>query len=142
MTIVGFIIRAREQQIIREKRDLLKLTHAIQRYYWLVKKGKSVEANKKALKKFISVFSNRVIHSSPSAVDYALNSFRVGVFGSIRNKINGIKLSYGAQFHQPSPNFSTDEPSRLTILLDRQDLITSEDAIDRIKKVFEDSDIK
>ncbi|MFZ2150992.1 MAG: hypothetical protein WAZ12_02830 [Candidatus Absconditicoccaceae bacterium] len=112
MIVVGLIVRAREQKIIREKRDLLKLTHAIQRYYWLVKKGKSVEANKKVLKKFISVFSNRVINSSPSAVEYALNSFRVGVFDAIRTKISGVYNLYKSQFQQRT-DFNMDEPMKL-----------------------------
>jgi len=139
--VVGFVLRAREQQIMKEKKDIEKLAHAIQRYYWLIKKGKSIEANKKALKKFISLFSNRIINSSPSAVEYALRSFRYGIFDSLRIKILGIYEPYKLQF-QPKPDFNFDESARLAIPVEQKDIISSDDAISRIEKAFNEAEVK
>jgi hypothetical protein len=139
--VVGFVLRAREQQIMKEKKDIEKLAHAIQRYYWLIKKGKSVEANQKALKKFISLFSNRIINSSPSVVEYALRSFRYEIFNSLRIKILAIYEPYKIQF-QTKPDFNFDEPSRLVVPIDQKDIISSDEAISRIEKAFNEAEVK
>lgn len=139
--VVGSVLRAREQQIMKEKKDIEKLAHAIQRYYWLIKKGKSIEANQKALKKFISLFSNRIINSSPLVVEYALRSFRHGIFNSLRIKIWGIYEPYNLQF-QPKPDFNFDESYKLVNPIEQKDIISSEDAISRIEKAFNEAEVK
>jgi len=138
-SLVAVIAWYRQMAIIRQKTNLEKLVHAIQRYYWLVKNGKSVEANRKALKKIISVFSNRIVDASPSAVEYALKSFKNAIFSPLIVEIRDGYTACKPQFHYDSQQFDNGVFDSTTMQSEfaKKNYITPEDAVTRIENAFQ-----
>lgn len=137
--IVALVIRLREQSLMREISDLKKMSHFIQRYYWLMKKGKITEAQTKALKKTVSVFANRIIDADRSSVEIVLQSFANNIFSDFKEKLKNVHFSYKNQFASV-PNITSDpENSNDFFPVEIEDVITSQDAVEKIEIAFEET---
>ncbi|MCF7834699.1 hypothetical protein K9M48_01400 [Candidatus Gracilibacteria bacterium] len=140
--IVALVVRLREQSLMREINDLKRLSHFIQRYYWLLQKGKITEAQKKALKKTVSVFANRIMNADRSSVEIALQSFANGIFFDFKEKVKNVHFSYKNQFASV-PNITSDpENSNDLFIVEIEDVITSQDAMKKIETAFEEIGVK
>lgn len=136
--IVAIVVRLREQNLMREISDLKKMSHFIQRYYWLMKKGKITEAQKKALKKTVSVFANRIMKSERSVVENVLATFTRDVFTSIRTKIDVIHLSYKNQFVS-IPRMDGDGSMDQESPFHSEEFVSQEEAVKKIENAFEEA---
>lgn len=135
MAIVSAIIRVNEKQTMKEKKDLLKLAHAIQRYYWLMKKGKITEAQQKALRKTVYIFANRVVNADQSSVEIALQSFVNDIFSDFKERVKNIRLSYRNQFAK-MPTIGNDSETS-NDFFPMEDIVTTEEAVNQINTSFE-----
>jgi|GEM_PF-6431882 len=135
--IVALFVRLREQSLMREISDLKKMSHFIQRYYWLMKQGKIDEAQKKALKKTVSVFANRIMNSERSVVENVLATFTRDVFVSIKAKITVIHLSYKNQFVS-IPRMDGDGSMDQEFPFNSEEFVTKEESAKKIESAFDE----
>lgn len=102
-----------------------------------MKQGKIDEAQKKALKKTVSVFANRIMNSERSVVENVLATFTRDVFVSIKAKITVIHLSYKNQFVS-IPRMDGDGSMDQEFPFNSEEFVTKEESAKKIESAFDE----
>jgi len=106
--MILFAYRAIELSKIEECHILIKIAHKLQKYYWLVKKGKTDEKLKFVIDKTIHTFASKLIQSSPGTANVVLNLFKKDSFGGFAENVSVLYSNYKNQF---VAEFSTEYPA-------------------------------